>query len=80
MTTESKPPLNLPDFASLTDAEKADLAAAYLDLLGLMTHALHECETPVGFFWWNGRGFEITGHPPDDLVDYILREGTTARD
>ena len=55
----------------LTDEQVTELAQAYLDLLALMNNALRECETDWAFFRWNGRGYEITGHPPNEVVNAI---------
>lgn len=55
----------------LTPEEIGELALAYLSLLKLMNEALEECETGWGFFTWTGRGYEITGHPPDAVVDAV---------
>jgi hypothetical protein len=59
---------NVRDISEMSEAEVRELAEAYLDLLQSMTGALDECDTTYGFFWWSGRGFKITGHPPEDLV------------
>ena len=60
------------DIEQMTPEQIRECAVAYLDLLGLMTDALNECETGYGFFWWNGRGFQITGHPPHDLIEKVI--------
>lgn len=59
------------DLDGLAEDEVRELATAYLHLIGLMTTALHECTTGHAYYWWNGHGFQITGHPPDDLVTAI---------
>jgi hypothetical protein len=61
----------LPEVDSLTPEQVKELAEAYLDLIRLMSEALVACETGYGFFSWNGRGYEITGHPPTDLVERL---------
>lgn len=69
-------PARLPEVDTLPPEAVTELAEAYVDLLRLMTEALYQCNTGTAFFRWNGRGFEITGHPPDDVVKAI-REATT---
>lgn len=69
--------MTLPRIETLTDAQIRDLASAYLDLITKMSEALEACDTGYGFFWWNGRGYQITGHPPTDLVERL--RNTTER-
>jgi hypothetical protein len=57
----------------MTDEQIRELATAYLDLLSTMTSALRACDHGYGFFSWSGRGFEITGHPPKELVNRIVK-------
>lgn len=73
MTPRSLPPDGLGDVEvnDLTPEQVRELAAAYVDLLGSMTWALRECETGYGFFCWRENGFDITGHPPEELVRQI---------
>lgn len=71
MSPRPPSPESLANLRDLTEAETKELAEAYIDLLRLMSGALHECDTGYGFFSWNGRGFEITGHPPVDLIEHI---------
>ena len=72
----AKPPSSkaMPNVGELAEGEVHELAEAYLDLLKLMVEALEECAIGYGFFSWNGRGFEITGHPPHDLVERLSNE------
>jgi hypothetical protein len=69
---------DLPKVDDLTPEQQRELAEAYLDLLSTMNGALEACETGYGFFSWNGRGYEITGHPPHGLVEQLTKavEGT----
>ena len=57
----------------LSPEQVIELAQAYLDLLNLMNEALMACETHWAYFAWNGRGYEVTGHPPQEVVDAIRR-------
>ena len=62
-----------PGVAGMTPEQIKELAEAYIDLLKLMVESLEECETGWGFFSWSGQGFDITGHPPADLISHIQR-------
>lgn len=59
------------DLNELTMPQVVELAEAYLDLLRTMTEALEACENDIGFYWWNGRGFEITGHLPVAIAEEL---------
>lgn len=67
------PPVDtLPNPHDLPAEGVMELAEAYIELLGMMVESLHGCTTGVGFYWWNGRGFQITSHPPDVVVNEIM--------
>jgi len=69
-------PHHLPaDLTGMTDAQVRELAEAYIDLLRLMSGALHDCSHGYGFFSWSGRGYDITGHPPIELLRAIEEAG-----
>jgi len=64
----------LPDPHDLPAEGVMELAVAYVELLGMMVDSIHGCTTGVAFYWWNGRGFQITSHPPEVVVDALRGE------
>lgn len=77
MTLPPPDPDTIPEnLDGIPEEDVRALAASYLDLVRLMTLALHDCTTGYGIYYWNGRGFQITGHPPDALVGQILTGAT----
>lgn len=57
----------------MTDAERDELATAYLDLFGKIIDALNACDHDVAFVWFNGRGLKVTGHMPEALQARLAR-------
>jgi len=66
--------MTIPAVSDLTPEQVHDAAQAYLDLMGLLLGALHECTHGYAFVSRNdsGTGFIISGHVPQDLAAAIL--------
>lgn len=71
-----------PKVEDLSPEQVQECAVAYLDLLGKMLDALAVCETGYGFFSFNASrtGYEITGHPPHDLVERLVEAANNQRE
>lgn len=74
MSNLSESGFDLSTIENLTHEEREEAAAAYLQLIGHMMDALEQCDHGYGFFWWNGRAIETTGHMPEPLLRYVKEQ------